>query len=961
MQITSLKTNHLVNPLGFELGVPQFSWKVTGTAAKKQISARLWVATDPKFTDIIFDTQERVDLNSLAVFLPADVRLSPRTRYYWKVWVRGDNGAEAVSEAAWFETSKLDEEWQAKWITPKLDPSIQPKLFKTWDIPAGRRIRSARAYICGLGLYELYLNGRKVGDEFLTPGYNAYDKWIQYQTYELDHLVSGENKVEVLLGDGWYKGHFGFGKGLREGELYGSVFEWLCELRITFEDGEEITVGSDDSWLAQASSIVSSGIYEGETFDANVLDETVYPTEKSSETEGLFDRLQARLSVPVVIKQRRPVEQILHSPAGEIILDMGQNMVGWLEIDFPALDKDRKVTFEFGEVLQDGNFYRENLNFAQAAYHFISDGQPMKARPHFTFYGFRYVRVTGFPEIRKEQVEGCVLYSDLEETSAFKTDHPLVNRLYENAKWSQRGNFVDTPTDCPQRSERLGWTGDAQVFAETACFNMDVYPFYTKYGHDLALEQAALNGSVPFIVPVASKRGAEEEHPAEMKRRMGDGSSGWGEAATVIPWKVWLHYGNKAILEKQYASMKAWVDYMHRQDEESGSRGLWTVGFHFGDWLALDNYFDPDSRFGGTEEAYMASIHYFYSTTLLSKAAGILGKTEDAAFYTALAAKIQAAMLEEYMTPKGRLAIQTQTALVLALYTELVPEAFRQRLVEDLRHLLKRNRYHLTTGFLGTPYLCLVLSAHQCNDIAYTLLLNEDYPSWLYPVKMGATTIWERWNSIREDGTMNPAGMNSLNHYAYGSIVEWMFKYMAGLQPLEAHPGMKHIRIAPQPDYRIKEVKAHYDAAAGRYAVKWELTEAGKLRFELTIPFDCTAEVVLPDAQAEDIQCDSAVRFEQEGPSAVATLVSGHYSFEYQPTKVYAPMWSIEDPIEDLLTHPRIRELLDTSLPGFIAEVTADPAAGKMPLAEFLWHPFLDYDRSQLPMIKETIEQIRRS
>lgn len=866
MKIIRLKTNRIYNPMGFDLGKPRLSYVVTDTRAKKQTAARVVVALDKAFLDVVFDSGRREDINSLAFELPLE--LMPRTRYFWYVEVWADNGEHAKSETAWFETAKLEEGWKGEWIAPEMDKDILPVLKKSF--PLIGRVSSARVYVCGLGLYEMCINGLKAGNEYLTPHFNNYHKWLQYQTYDVTELLhEGQNEISVSLGNGLYKGRFGFDGHSKE--IYGNTFALLCEMVITYSDGTTETIASDPTWTAVQSQIISGNLYDGETYDATFQPSEHYPV---CGVDLGFDRLKARLSLPVVIKEKMKPLQVIQTPAGETVLDMGQNMVGWIEYRTTAA-KGTSIRLKYGEVLQNGNFYRDNLRTAKAEHQYTADGSEVVVRPHFTYYGFRYVKVEGWSgELNPEDFTGCVLYSDLEETGYFETDNPLVNRLFLNAKWGQKGNFLDVPTDCPQRDERMGWTGDAQVFSGTACFNMDSYAFFNKYCVDLASEQEERHGEVPVVVPAVNVRES--------------GSSAWGDAAVIIPWNVYLHYGDTYILKQQFESMKGWADYIIQKDKESGGRRLWTVGFHFGDWLSLDSH-DPDSLFGGTDMDFIASAYYCYSTRIVAKTAKILGKEAEAEYYGGITEEVKTAIQEEFFTKNGRLAIDTQTAYALALFMDLIPTGHKDKVVEALRKRLKADRNHLKTGFVGTPYMNHVLTGHGCNDLAYTLLLNEDYPSWLYAVKLGATTIWERWNSILPDGTISGTEMNSLNHYAYGAIVEWMYRCVAGINPIEEAPGFQRVVLAPKPDGRLKRVNATVESASGTYRSSWDINERGVLCFHFEIPFNASADVRLPHARLEDLNIngisleEANIHGEQNAEEVRLVLLSGSYSISYLP------------------------------------------------------------------------------
>jgi alpha-L-rhamnosidase len=882
VKISHLKTNHIVNPLGFAIQKPTFSWIVEDTDDTVQTAAQVLVSYDCNFERIIFDSGKVDGINSLAYSPP--ISLQPRTRYFWKVRVWGES-EHAESDIAWFETAKMDEPWQAAWITPDWeDNRVHPILYRYFELP--ERAVTARAYICGLGLYHLELNGKKAGNEYFTPYCNAYDQWIQYQTFDIsDQLTVGQNLISVMLGNGWYKGRYGANGGTVA--FYGDRFALICELHITLENGDELIIITDPSWKAQPSPVIESDIFDGETYDARIP-KAVSRSENGSAVKQLAldkSRLEARRSLPVCINEQIKPRAVLHTPAGETVLDMGQNMTGWLRFKTSA-PAGTRLHFQFGEVLQDGSFFRDNLRTAKAEYIYIADGTEAIVDPYFTFFGFRYVKVSGWVgDLSIDDFTGCVVYSQMETTGEIETSNPKVNQLFRNAMWSQKGNFLDIPTDCPQRDERLGWTGDIQVFSGTACFNMDSAAFLAKFAYDLAKEQAKIGGMVPHIVPMANLNKG--------------GSSAWGDVATILPWNLYEFYGDVAILEAQFDSMRGWVDYIKRIDDTSGGRRLWTEGEHFGDWLALDAP-DPSSRKGGTSHDFIASAFYCYSARLVAKAANVLGKAEVAEAYARLSAEIKAAIQKEFFTPTGRLAVPTQTGYLLALFMDLIPDEHRERVQNDLIERIKQDNIHLRTGFVGTPYLCRVLSNIGANDLAYKLLLNEDFPSWLYAVNLGATTIWERWNSLNPDGSirspkpnaLDPDGssrsakMNSLNHYAYGSIVEWMFRDMCGLNPTSgegAVTGFRSARIAPKPDKSLQWARALYRSAAGVYESGWHIDEAGLLTIEIVIPFNASAQVVLPDAQLGEISLNGCPLYngEQIGDSVELTLGAGRHKFQY--------------------------------------------------------------------------------
>ncbi|MCD8217083.1 MAG: glycoside hydrolase family 78 protein, partial [Clostridiales bacterium] len=645
---------------------------------------------------------------------------------------------------------------------------------------------------------------------------------MQFQTYclETEDLQPGSHKLEIFLGSGWYTGRYmSLGPG-KDRERYGSQTAALAELHLFYADDSREVIVTDRTWTGGPSKVRENSIYDGELYD-DTFTPTENPAARELEEIG-YDRLKARLSLPVKVKQVLRPTGILHTPKGETVLDFGQNMVGWVRF-YNRLPKGKTCSYQAGEILQENCFYRENYRSAESEFTYISDGVEKWIRPHFTWFGFRYLKLEGFPEdLSPDDFEGWVLYSDLEQTGHIDTGNEKVNQLISNVIWGQRGNFLDVPTDCPQRDERFGWTGDAQVFSMTAAYNMDVAAFFRKYMYDARTEQVAMDGRIPFSVPNIC---------------FGEKvSAAWGDMATIIPWNMYLMYGDEEMLREQYPGMKAWADYIRRMDDGSGAKRLWTTNAHFGDWLTLD---DPGTGqpTGNTDMNFIATAYYYLSVRLTEKAAGVLKIEKEQEEYHALGEEIRSAFQREYLSANGRLTIDTQTAYALVLYTGLYREGQEQRLVDGLAESLKKNNYYLNTGFVGTPLLCIVLSRYGRNDLAYRLLLNEDYPGWLYCVNMGATTIWERWNSVMPDGSMNPEGMNSLNHYPYGAVLEWMYRYVLGIQPMEEHPGFSEFYLTPMPDRRLGRVSGSYLSRAGKIGSAWEYRADDSLCYQFDIPY----------------------------------------------------------------------------------------------------------------------------
>lgn len=846
MKIINCRTNHMKEPVGFSMEYAVVSWITESDESVKQERAQIIVALDKDMKEVIYTSDPLASPDSTGVKLP--IELKPRTAYYWTVQVWGDQGDSATSEVNYFETGKRNETLGGEWITtPWEDKKISPYIRKQFHV--NQKVKKARLYITGLGLYLLQVNGQKVGNEFFAPGCTSYDRWVQIYTYDVTQLLcTGENVLGVLMGNGWAKGRFGASSSTHT-ETYIDDYLLKAELRLELSDGSEQVIVTDHTWKCAPSPVLADSIYDGEMYDENKVimgwssvecGEEDWEQMKPAANVNLGE-LEDRLSLPIKVKEIIHSIELIYTPSGELVLDLGQNMTGWvrMRVHEPA---GTKIKLSYGEILQDGCFYRDNLRTAKAEYVYISDGTEKEVEPHFTFYGFRYVKVEGIREpLNLEDFTGCVVYSDLEETGWLTTSDDRINRLFFNAKWSQKDNFLDVPTDCPQRDERMGWTGDAQVFCKTASYNMDTYAFYTKFLHDLWREQQKNYGMVSHVVPSLLRQATDESSFWH------GGSCVWGDAAVIMPWTLYTHYGDITILERQYPSMKGWIDWIVRK--YVGTTGLWEEGFHFGDWLALDGNRE-DNRLGGTDEVYIASTYLKYSSELVAKAAQALGYKEDEAYYCQISGRTKAAIQKAYFTEEGNCAIHTQTAHILALAMDLVEPQARQKIAADLVELLKQKDMHLQTGFVGTPFLCKVLSMEGYSKEAYELLFKDDFPSWLYEVDMGATTIWERWNSVLPDGKISDTGMNSLNHYAYGSIAQWMYENIGGLTLKDI--GFKSFYVKPEFTERFSFVDMKYHSPKGMIEIKWEKNADEKYNLFVKVPFDTTAVVRLPAKNGED-------------------------------------------------------------------------------------------------------------
>jgi alpha-L-rhamnosidase len=883
----SLTCEYFTNLIGMDVPQPRLSWKSSAQGRGARQSAYQIVVTSGDVT--LWDSGKVA--SDVSVHVPyAGPALQPGQRCHWRVrvWDETDSASD-WSEVAFWEMGLLSHaNWQAEWITPEWNEDTaqsQPAPMLRREFKVNSEVVSARLYATSLGLYECWLNGQRVGDALLTPGWTSYDHRVQYQTYDVTAMIrTGDNAIGALLGDGWFRSYLGF-EGRRN--TYGTRLALLAQLHFTYADGRTEVIGTDANWRADRSHIVMSDIYMGEAVDARLeqvgwaragFDDSAWHGVRTLDHPK--DIVVAQVA-PFIRRHEeiKPV-RIFQTPKGETVLDFGQNMVGWvrLRVRGPA---GTTITIRHFEVLdQDGNVYLDNLRSATQITRYTLTGSTDSDEvfePRFTFQGFQFIAVEGFPgEPTQDNFTGIVVHSDMPMTGSFECSNPMINQLQHNIVWGQKGNFVDVPTDCPQRDERLGWTGDTQVFIRTACFNMASGAFFTKWLRDLAADQLP-SGSVTFVVPDVIARGSDGRSPFG-----GAGAAAWSDAAVICPWTIYLCYGDTRMLDEQYDSMAGWVRYMR---EHADADLIWRKGFQFGDWLDYRGMFALTPA-PVTNAELIGTAFFAYSTALLAEMARIMGKHDDALAYAELANKVKAAFTAEFVAASGRVGPNTQTAYVLALHFDLLPEDLRPKAAERLAELVRGNGYHLTTGFVGTPYLCHVLSRFGHLDVAYELLNQETYPSWLYPVKKGATTIWERWDGIKPDGSFQDAGMNSFNHYAYGAIGEWLYRTVAGIDVDAAEPGYKHVLIQPQPGGGLTHVRAMLDSPYGVVSSAWQLSDHD-FHLQVTVPANTHATVRLPAAALDQVTESgraltagdgiSGVRL--EGDVAVIEIGSGEYAF----------------------------------------------------------------------------------
>lgn len=860
MNLYAIKINGLSNPIGFDFERLICSWKIKNSCGKNQKWTEIKVSLDEDMSRIIY--KKKGKLNSLGE--PLEISLNPYTRYYYQITVHTDMEEECESEICYFETAKLQSPWIAHWLGVQKTDS-HPEFQKTFMIY--KKVKSARIYICGLGLFESYLGEKKIGNDLLAPFINDYDEHFQYCTYDVTTLLKEKNTWSVFLGDGWYRGHFGLG----EPTHYDRPLALIAELRIYYEDGTIETIVTDESWDYCTSFTTLSDIYNGEIQDYYNADKPLWKKPVLIAPPG---KLCARYSPSIHYMEHFSVKEVIHTPAGETVLDFGQNFAGHV-ICTQKIPKGTTLKMEFGEILQNGNFYHDNYRNAKSQFIYISDGVYRKIRPRFTFFGFRYVKISGLEHIDASCFEGRAIYSEMDQTGFIKTGNSKINQLFSNSLWGLKSNFLDMPTDCPQRDERLGWTGDAQVFCTTAGFHMDTRAFYHKFLRDLRSDQIRNHGGTAIYLPNAFP---------------GMTAGIWSDIATFMPKMLYTYYGNTEDLKIHYPLMKDWVDYVYRQDCNRGQKNLYDFGFQFGDWLALDGATEQ-SKFGRTDNGYVCSLYYYASTKYVAEAANVL-KLEEADKYEKRAEDIKKAILEEYFTPTGRLAIDTQTGYLTALKFGVYKN--KQKIIDGLKNRMNQDLHRLKGGFVGSTIMNCVLAENGMINEAYDFLLYEGFPGWLYEVNLGATTIWERWNSVLPDGSLSGTEMNSLNHYSYGSVVEFLYRYAAGIVPLE--PGFKKVRIAPNPEVRLGHMECRYDSASGSYVSNWKIQKNGTLYFHIEIPFACSAEVVLPEQETK-------------------ILSTGSYDFTIRTQKDYRTLYSADTPYERLFHDSRAVEIIKKYVP----------------------------------------------
>ncbi|KAH6894645.1 bacterial alpha-L-rhamnosidase-domain-containing protein [Thelonectria olida] len=828
VSIAQLSVEHHHNGFGIFTPAPRLSWRFNSTTLKnwKQASYDVAIVRNGAEETYHVDSQECV-----LVPWPASP-LSSRERADVMVKATGADGSSTEWTKLNVEAALLDRaDWSAKLIgvPPQGPEPKRPFLLRKGFVYSGSGV--ARLYATAHGVYSVEINGQRVGDEILAPGWQAYNHRLHYQTYDITHLLQkGDNVIGAHIAEGWFATRLG-----RPGvpNHWGERLGFMAQVEV---DGKLACV-TDSSWRHLDGPLLASELYDGEICDSNLLDSTWSTTASNLSLGGpveVLPQLVAELIAPELapircIMELKPKE-IITTPKGKKVLDFGQNFVGFLRVEKDIPGKPGStLLISHAEVMEHGELGTRPLRSAKAQYAIKLGGRTKGLGAKFTFFGFRHAQVDGYDDVSLGDFTGIVVASDIRRTGSFESSHAMLNRLHENTVWSMRSNFISIPTDCPQRDERLGWTGDIQVFAPTANFLFDTSAFLGSWLQDLAADQRDAGGVVPVIIP-----NLPQQPDNRMKRPM----ALWADCSVILPWDLYTAFGDENQLKAQWESICLWLDKGLPRDE----RGFWsTDNPQYGDWL--DPRSPPDQPgHCATDNFMVANAYLIYTTNIAAKIGKILGKTEKAEQYAANAARLSQLFCDEYVTPNGRLACDTQTAYALILKFGLLESKHVKVASQRLGYLARWDRFRITTGFAGTPIILQTLADHGMLNIAYRMLQERDSPSWLYPVGMGATTIWERWNSMLEDGSINPGQMTSFNHYALGSVCAFLHNVVGGLSPTS--PGWRTVLVKPQPGGTVRSAKTRYDSPYGPFEVSWKVGE-GEMATQVKVPPNGEAHVVL--------------------------------------------------------------------------------------------------------------------
>ena len=889
-----LRCEYRVDPLGIGERVPRLSWTLESEERGQVQSAfRILVAASEGDLEaeenLLWDSGRVESGRTIGVEYEGEA-LRSGSQCVWKVRVwDGANNPSPYSSPAGFEMGLLERsDWEGAWISAGKGPAgdMEPPSGDEYDdlanglapspylrrvFPLEKTVRRARLYATARGVYELFVNGTRVGKDVLAPGWTDYHRRVQYQTYDVTPLLAeGQNVLGAVLGDGWFAGFVGFDPKHR-GALYGPRPQLLAQLNVEYEDGTTASLATEGSWRCSTGPILFSDLLMGESYDARrEMPGWAEPGFDDSgwygvEVEEIGDtNLVAQPDEGIRVTEELEAKTVTEPESGRYVLDLGRNMVGWVRLKVEG-KAGTEVILRHAEALNpDGTIYTTNLRSARATDRYVlgGDGEEIY-EPRFTFHGFRYVEITGYPgEPPPGAVTGRVVHSATPPSGSFECSSRMVNKLQENIVWGQRGNFLSVPTDCPQRDERLGWMGDAQVFVRTASFNMDVAAFFEKWMTDVEDAQSP-EGAFPDVAPLPRGSGLID---------LRWGAPAWGDAGVIVPWTIYRTYDDTRIVERHYDAMARWMEYLHEANPDLIRKNR--MGNNYGDWLSPKGDHTP--------KHLLATAYWAYDAKLIAEMAEATGRYEDAREYRDLKERVKAAFQAAYVFPDGRIEGDTQTCYLLALHMGLLPEDLRSTAAEHLVKSIEREDWHLSTGFAGVGYLCPVLTEAGYTEVAYRLLGNETYPSWGYTIKNGATTIWERWDGWTQENGFQSPNMNSFNHYSLGSVGEWLYRYVAGID-LGA-PGYDRIVIRPRPGGNLTHASGAYDSVRGRISSSWKI-EDNRFVLETLIPPNTTAIVHVPstdDVSEGGMPVDKADGVEflraEEGETVLA-VGSGRYEF----------------------------------------------------------------------------------
>ncbi|HZG58822.1 alpha-L-rhamnosidase [Paenibacillus sp.] len=856
-QIAGMQVESMHRPLGLDVKKPRFGWRMASDRrGARQIAYRIRVATSParlKEDETDVWDSGRVDSDESVNLAFAGAKLQSNRDYYWQVRVWNELGEALDSPVEHWSTGLFRfTEWKGRWIGKKIPMAVnfeqqKPAVYLRKTFSADKPIKRAYAYTTARGLYRFHVNGEEIGKDILSPEWTDYKVRVQYQAYDVtEKLTSGANALGAVLAPGWYSGYV----GMYGFENYGKDASFFLQLIIEYADGTRESIVSDKSWKSSLGPITASDIQMGTAYDAR-LEQPGWDTAHGSEAgwgdvDIFFDFRGWLTSMPTAtvqpIEERLPIS-VTERGEGRYIFDIGQNMVGWVKLRIEEA-ADAKVVVRHAEVLENGDLYTENLRDAKQTDTYVSNGKPVWYEPRFTFHGFRYVEVSGVSRpLTEADLVGVVVHTNLPLTGELTTSDAMVNQLWSNIVWTQRDNFLSVPTDCPQRSERHGWTGDAQIFCRTATYAMDVSTFFLKWLRDLRDNQQK-SGAITDFAPWIEK-------PIHYPHV---GSAGWADAIVIVPWHMYQVYGDVRVLEENFEAIEKWI----RHNEDLHPEHIRDIHPQFGDWLSLhdEDTLENESKFPGKTNALstmpldvFATAYYAYTAALAADIAGVLGREDRARHYAELSENIKEAFRGAYVEADGTIRGHAQSCYVFALWMKLLTPEQEPLAVRHLVDKIVKNDYHMTTGFHGIKYLLPILTEYGHADIAYRLLLQTSYPSWLYSIRHGATTIWERWDGWTEHKGFQSPGMNSFNHYALGSVGEWMFRYMAGIDLTPGKIGFQRFLIRPVLTDKLEFVHASYDSKYGKIAVRWDrggMPNEKSYDLVVTVPANTQATVRLP-------------------------------------------------------------------------------------------------------------------